>query len=104
MMWPWVSRAAYDLLLDEGDRLRGKNDNWEDHVRRTERKDRGMTELPTKKKEPMEAIPSDLDYVISKFDSESTRQLLRNQARIARVREGKAWSEIQAELVASLER
>lgn len=102
MRWPWVSRVAYDLVVEERDRLMHKNDNWEDHVRRTDRKDRGMTELPTKKKEPMEAIPASLEYVIGKFASESTRQLLRNQARIARVREGKTWSGIQAELEASL--
>lgn len=102
MRWPWVSRTAYDLLLNERDRLRVKNDTWEDHVKRVERKDRGMTELPTKKKEPMEPIPSDLAYVIDKFASETTRQSLRNQARIARTREGKAWSEIKAQLEASL--
>ena len=102
MRLPWVSRTAYDLLLNERDRLRAKNDTWEDHVRRVERKDRGMTELPTKKKEPIESIPSAVARVIDRFSSETTRQLLRNQAKIARVREGKTWSEIQAELEASV--
>jgi hypothetical protein len=100
--WLWVSRAAYDLLLDERDRLRAKNDGWEDHVRRVERKDRGMTELPTKRREPMEPMPPELEYIIDKFSSETTRQSLRNQARIARVREGKPWSKIQSELESSL--
>ena len=98
-----MSRTAYDLLLDERDRLRAKNDSWEDHMRRVERKDRGMTELPTIRREPVEAMPPDLERVIDKFSSETIRQSLRNQARIARVREGKPWSRIQAELESSLE-
>tara|TARA_R110002074_G_scaffold3352_2_gene17944 strand:- start:3660 stop:3971 length:312 start_codon:yes stop_codon:yes gene_type:complete len=102
MKWPWVSRMAYDLIVEERDRLRAKNDSWEDHVRRTDRKEKGMTELPAQKKAPPEPIPPDLAYVIDKFSSETTRQLLRNQARIAHSREGKKWSEIRAELEASL--
>jgi hypothetical protein len=102
MMWPWVSRLAYNLLVEERDRLRAKNDSWEDHVRRIDRKDKGMTELPVEKKAPTEPIPPDLAYVIDKFSSETTRQSLRNQARIAHQRENKKWSEIQAELEASL--
>ena len=102
MRWPWVSRTAYDLLLDERDRLRAKNDNWEDHMRRVERKDRGMTELPTERRKPVEPMPPELERVIEKFSSETIRQSLRNQARIARVREGKPWSRIQAELESSL--
>jgi|TARA_R110000824_G_scaffold100098_2_gene237975 hypothetical protein len=71
-------------------------------MRRVERKDRGMTELPTTRKEPMEPMPPALEHVIDRFSSETTRQSLRNQARIARVREGKPWSRIQAELESSL--
>jgi len=99
---PWVSRTAYELLLDERDRLRDKNDSWEDHIRRVERKDRGMTELPVERKEPVEAMPPALERVINKFSSEAIRLSLRNQARIARVRDGKPWSKIQAELESNL--
>ena len=97
-----MSRTAYELLLDERDRLRDKNDAWEDHTRRVERKDRGMTELPAKRREPVEDMPPELERVIDKFSSATIRQSLRNQARIARVREGKPWSKIQAELESSL--
>tara|TARA_R110000824_G_scaffold241573_2_gene430306 strand:- start:1542 stop:1856 length:315 start_codon:yes stop_codon:yes gene_type:complete len=100
--WPLVSRTAYELLLDERDRLRGKNDGWEDHVRRVTRSEQGMTELPTERRSAPEPIPSSLSYIIDKFDSEHTRQGLRNSARLAHHREGKAWSEIQAELEASI--
>ncbi len=103
MKLPWVSRTAYELLLDERDRLRAKNDGWEDHIRRVERKDRGMTELPAKRKETVDPMPPELERIINKFSSETIRQSLRNQARIARVREGKPWSRIRSELEASLE-
>jgi hypothetical protein len=98
MRLPWVSRTAYELLLDERDRLRDKNDSWEDHIRRVTRSGQGMTELPAERKQPPEPIPPALNHIIDKFDSEHTRQGLRNSARLAHHREGKAWSEIQAEL------
>jgi hypothetical protein len=102
MRLPWVSRTAYELLLDERDRLRSKNDAWEDHIRRVTRSKQGMTELPAERKRPAEPIPSSLSYIIDKFDSEHTRQGLRNSARLAHHREGKAWSEIQAALESSV--
>ena len=102
MRLPWVSRTAYELLLDERDRLRGKNDAWEDHIRRVTRSKEGMTELPTERKQPSEPIPSSLNHIIDKFDSEHTRQGLRNSARLAHHRNGRAWSEIQAELESSV--
>jgi|TARA_R110000744_G_scaffold111935_1_gene210127 anti-sigma-K factor RskA len=98
MRLPWVSRTAYELLLDERDRLRAKADAWEDHSRRVTRSQQGLTELPAGRKKAHEPLPSSLSRIISKFDSEHTRQGLRNSARLAHHREGKAWSEIQAEL------
>ena len=97
-----MSRTAYELLLDERDRLRDKNDAWEDHIRRVARSEQGLTELPAGRKRPPEPMPPALNYVIDKFDSEHTRQGLRNSARLAHHREGKAWSEIQAELEQSV--
>lgn len=102
MRLPWVSRTAYELVLDERDRLRQKNDAWEDYSRRVARSKQGMTELPPERKPAPEPIPSSLNHVIDKYDSEHTRQGLRNSARLARHRNGKAWSEIQAELEASV--
>ena len=102
MRLPWVSRTAYELLLDERDRLRAKNDSWEDHIRRVTRSKQGMAELPAERKQAPEPIPSSLSYIIDKFDSEHTRQGLRNSARLAHHREGRAWSEIQAELESSV--
>jgi hypothetical protein len=61
-----------------------------------------MTELPAKRKEPVDPMPPELERIINKFSSETIRQSLRNQARIARVREGKPWSKIQAELESNL--
>ena len=102
MRLPWVSRTAYELLLDERNRLRAKADAWEDHSRRVTRSKQGMAELPAERKQPLEPIPSSLNRLIGKYDSEYTRQGLRNSARLAHHREGKAWSEIQAELESSV--
>lgn len=103
MRWPWVSRIAYDLLLDERDRLRAKNDNWEDHVRRVKRKEKGMTELPAEKKVPLEPIPGEIERIIQKFGSEATRQGVRNNVLMARHRQGQPWSKIQQTLENSLD-
>jgi len=100
--WPWVSRTAYDLVIEERDRLRLQNDEWLDHARRVQRRKSGMTELPPQPREPQQPIPSSLTYVIDKYESEHVRQNLRNSARIAHHREGRAWSEIQAELESSV--
>jgi hypothetical protein len=100
--WPLVSRAVYDLVIEERDRLRAQNDEWLDHARRVSRRENGMTELPPQPRKPREPIPSSLTYIIDKYDSEHIRQNLRNSARIAHHREGKAWSEIAAELETSI--
>ena len=100
--WPWVSRTAYDLVIEERDRLRAQNDEWLDHARRVSRREKGMTELPPQPRKPQEPIPSSLNYIIDKFGSEQVRQNLRNNARIAHHRGGKAWSEITAELETSI--
>ena len=102
MRLPWVSRAAYELLLDERDRLRAKNDAWEDYSRRVARSKQGMAELPAERKQAPEPIPPSLNRIIDKYDSEHTRQGLRNSARRAHHRNGRAWSEIEAELEASV--
>lgn len=102
MSLPWVSRTAYELLLDERDRLRDKCDAWEDYTRRVTRSKQGMAELPAERRQPQEPLPSSLNHIIDKYDSEYTRQGLRNSARLAHHREGKAWSEIQAELESSV--
>ena len=99
---PWVSRTAYDLVIEERDRLRAQNDEWLDHARRVSRRENGMTELPPQPRKTREPIPSSLTYIIDKYDSEHIRQNLRNSARIAHHREGKAWSEIAAELETSI--
>jgi hypothetical protein len=41
MKLPWVSRTAYELLLDERDRLRAKKDALKSAARRKRRKQRG---------------------------------------------------------------
>ncbi len=104
MSWfPWVSRTAYDMVLAWNEELRTKNDAWEDHIKRIDRREHGLTELPVEKKEPADvAIPSNILRIINRFGNEQTRKGMRNDVLIARNRGGKAWSEIEAELEASV--
>lgn len=104
MSWlPFVSRLAYEVVVSERDRLRTKNDQWEEHVRRVERKTAGMPELPLEKREPADLlVPSRVLRLINRFDNEAIRRGMRNDVLIAKNRGGKAWSEIEAELKAAL--
>src|SRR3989304_2331887 len=45
MHWPYVSRRAYDLLVDERDRLRARNDELTDHLVRLARTTNGLRGL-----------------------------------------------------------
>ena len=101
MAWPWVSRLAYDLLLDERNRLRDKNDEADEHIRRITRKQEGLTESPREPKKKVEPIPIEIERIIMGFDNEQTRSDMRNHARIARHRDGTPWSVIQANLEAN---
>ena len=102
MKWPFISRTAYDLLINERDRMREQVDDLQDHVQRITRRQEGMTESPREAKRPIEAIPPELEAIIMRFGSEQTRTDMRNQARISRHRDARAWSEITAELEESL--
>lgn len=107
MKWPWVSRLAYELLLDERDRLRTQNDELIDHRRRLERTSAGMRERPSDQKRPRDrsdTVPQVLRDLIAGYASPATRAVIYDEVRGA-FAEGQDWDEItdriQAHLVES---
>ena len=81
MKWPFISRTAYDLLINERDRMREQVDDLQDHVQRITRRQEGMTESPREAKRSIEAIPPELEAIIMRFGSEQTRTDMRNLER-----------------------
>lgn len=100
MKWPWVSRRAYDAVLEERDRLlQGQRDLREDlttlrdHLMRVDRREHGMTETPRESKPDPGPIPKEIDEQIMGYLSSSTRNQMRRECRRL-AREGKTWEQI----------
>lgn len=82
MRLPWVSRTAYDLVVDERNRLRRQNDELMETQKRIRRVHSGLPETPRKrhKQEPIE-LPLSLEELIGGFASLAVRDDIRRQAR-----------------------
>jgi hypothetical protein len=98
MKWPWVSRRAFDMVVEERDRLRVMNDQLMDHVKRINRVEHGLGELPRAKREPIETMPKQLRDYIDGFASAPLRVELRDLAFQRRI-DGESWEEIIATLM-----
>ena len=84
MNWPLVSRRAFDMILDERDRLRAQNDELVDSLQRVTRFRTGMPELPrTPRPEAQRpvTIPPDIMAIIDGFGSEANKRNLEIQVR-----------------------
>ena len=91
-MW-WVSRAAFDLVVSERDRLRKQNDELLDSVTRIRRKESGMPENHVRKRDLDEDLPPEVFRYIRGFDSEIMQANVEEDVRRAR-RTGTSWAEI----------
>jgi len=91
-MW-WVSRTAFNLLLDERDRLRKQNDELLDSFTRVRRKEAGMPEDHVRKRNKDEDLPPEVFSYIKGFDSEVMQAAVEEDVRRARVN-GTTWEEI----------
>lgn len=100
MKWPWVSRLALDLVLDERDRLREQNKMLTNTVVSLQRKSFGMKEeppKPTAARDPgwmTEEIPPAIAELVGGWDSEAMRSAVEIDIRNAR-RQGTPWGEIE---------
>lgn len=115
MKWPWVSRALHEVILSEReatlafyraelerrvaevDRLRDENAKMVEHLRRIDRIEHGVAEVPRAPKRPIEGI-SRLAYEHAmSWDSKVVQDAI--IARLeARHRKGESWEEIDKSL------
>jgi len=93
MKLPWVARSAFDLLLDERNRLRGQNDELLDSVTRVRRKEAGMPESSVRQRDVVEDLPPEVVRYIMGFESEIMQHGVEEDVRRAR-KNGTPWSEI----------
>ena len=93
MRLPWVSRTAFDLLMDERDRLRKQNDELLDSFTRVRRKEAGMPESHTHKRAIDEDLPPEVFEYIKGFESDVMQAAVEEDVRRAR-KNGTSWVEI----------
>ena len=93
MQFPLVGRTAFNLLLDERDRLRGQNDELLGSLTRIRRKESGMPEEHARRRSIDEDIPPEVFRYISGFDSEIMQATIEEDVRRARTN-GTPWKEI----------
>lgn len=81
--WPWVSRLALDMVIDERDRLREQNSELSDQLIRMTRRSNNMSEVTPKVDKPKgrDPIPPEVREVIDVWDSPATRSLMEARAR-----------------------
>lgn len=93
MQFPLVGRTAFNLLIDERDRLRKQNDELLDSFTRVRRKEAGMPEDHVRKRNVEEDIPPEVFRYISGFGSEIMQATIEEDVRRARMN-GTPWEEI----------
>ena len=98
MKWPWVSRLAYEIVIEERDRLRAGHDRLTSTLISMQRKSFGMKEQPIqpKSKEPewmTEEFPPEIRELVDGWDSEQMRSAVEIDIRSAR-RQGTPWNEL----------
>lgn len=101
MILPWVSRLAYDAVCSERDRLRLQLDSLLDHVKRTDRLEHGVSEVPRPPRPPLEPMPHSLREKLDGWSNASIRREERNQC-FRRHAQGVSWAQIEQEVDARI--
>jgi hypothetical protein len=102
MKWPWVSRRAYDTVVEERNYLRDQMAWLLMHVQRMDRVEHGVPEAPRMPRPVLEPIPRSLLSFIDEFNSPSIRKEIRDRC-FQRHARGEPWSVIEADTIASTE-
>ncbi len=91
-----IDREAFNVVVDERDRLREQVDKLLDHERRMERVEHGLTEKERQERDPIGVMPRDMREYMKKWPPQTRN----HQIRLARKQraEGKRWDEIWAEI------
>lgn len=79
MTWPWVSRLAYDTLVEQLARERDEKRQLLDHVTRVSRREAGMPETPRAPRARITEVPDSVEDLIKGFQSEQIQEGLRQQ-------------------------
>ena len=92
MRWPWVSRRAYELLLEEREFLRGQIEA----LTRISRASHGLPEEPRKPKtkRPTDPVPVEILELIAGFGSGPVQSMIRGQVETMR-EAGTPYGEIE---------
>ena len=98
MSWPLVSRRAYDLLLDDVERLSTQNGKLIDDLTRQRRVEAGMTETPRPERKPIEPMPYEFQQHIKGWGGSGTQRMQRSQA-YRRHQQGETWDEIMDDMM-----
>lgn len=100
---PWVSRRAFDVVVDERDRLRERVDGLIGELVRLARKESGLPERAPDQRAPRKPtpLPTELRNLISGFSDPTIQAQLEHEARNA-LRTGTPEAEIVGQLRRSL--
>ena len=102
MIWPWVSRRAYDAVIDQKDALLDQNSKLIDHLSRKSRFEAGMSETPRPPPKTREPMPEVLRENIAGGADSSMRRMRRTELE-RRYSRGESWDAIIDDVLGPLE-
>ena len=102
MRWPWVSRRAYDAVVDQKDALLDQNSKLIDHLSRKSRFEAGMSETPRPPPKVREPMPEVLRENIAGGADSSMRRMRRTELE-RRYSRGESWDVIVDDVLGPLE-
>lgn len=97
MRWPWVSRTAYDLLVNERDHLRAETAALRAEIVAIKRVGMGMRETPRERKKRANAMPEVPPevrrYYEGRFQSSASEAEIERQCQEMALK-GAPWEEV----------
>jgi len=106
MIWPWVSRLAYDAVVSERDILRAQNVSLTDSLTRIRRAETGLREVPAPPKrlelqKPV-TVPAHIERLYrGRLQSRAMEDMYEAQARDMHAA-GAPWNEVERALIKAL--
>ena len=92
--WPWVSRLAFDIVVETNTYLREQNERLTDTALRVRRKEAGMPESHVRDRPPVhDDMPPEVLRYVQGFESDAMRNALEDDVLRAR-QQGTPWAEI----------
>lgn len=96
--WPWVSRRALDLALEERDRLVEQNAALTDALTRMSRFERGMSETPRPPRKKADPLPRWAHEYLLAFSDPAIRRNTRKEMLRRHREDGVRWEDMKMEL------